>query len=173
MELKPKLVTVDPPATRNLQHPPTDIPSPNTVMDTLVMNTPSPITVTDTSPSPLTPPAFTITNPIRHKRWTFLTYSTKILHSKMPTWDTISANLQNQYLFKLFELYFYYGSDNLYVSERGINILEIRSPLAYFLTASLSRAVQGISVIVLANFWVRTSLGMYKWISRLTCGYDI
>ena len=68
MELKPKLVTVVPPAIQNLQRTLTDIPSPNTVMDTLVMNTPSPITVTDTSPSPLTPPAFTITNPIRPKQ---------------------------------------------------------------------------------------------------------
>merc|ERR1719483_1494961 len=106
MELKQKLVTVVPQAIQNLQHTLTDTLSPNTVTDTPVMNIPSPITVTDTSPSHLTIPAFTITNPIRQKRWTFLTYSTKILHSKMPTWDTISANLQKPYLFKLFELYF-------------------------------------------------------------------
>ena len=120
MEPKPKLVTVVLPAIQNLQHTLTDTPSPNTVTDTPVMNTQSPIIVMDTSPSHLTIPAFTITNPIRPKQWAFSIYSTKILHSKMPTWDTISANLQNP----LFELYFYYGSDNFYVSEWWIKTFE-------------------------------------------------
>ena len=123
-ELKPKLVTVVP---RNLQHTLTDTPSPNTVTDTPVMTTQSLITVTDTSPSHLTTPAFTITNPIRPKQWAFLIYSTKILHSKMPTWDTISTNLKNKHLFILFELYFYSGSAQsfFYVIERWIEIWKI------------------------------------------------
>ena len=65
MELKQKLVTVVP---QNLQHTLTDTPSPNTVTDTPVMTIQSPITVTGTSPSHLTIPVFTITNPIRPKQ---------------------------------------------------------------------------------------------------------
>ena len=145
MELKQKLVTVVP---QNLQHTLTDTPSPNTVTVTPVMTTPSPITVMDTSPSHLTIPACTITNPIRPKQWAFLIYSTKILHSKMPTWDTISTNLKNKHLFKLFKSYFYSGSYNFYVSERWINILEIRSFFGdFYFTANLSLVVQGISVV--------------------------
>ena len=123
-ELKPKLVTVVP---RNLQHTLTDTPSPNTVTDTPVMTTPSPITVMDTSPSHLTIPAFTITNPIRPKQWAFSIYSTKILHPKMPTWDTITTNLKNPHLFKLFKLYFYSGSAQsfFYVIERWIETWKI------------------------------------------------